>query len=139
LKIVPGDATTASAATVAPAAAVAEVAAAPIASPVLIRHISVARGVNGMEVSISPKTSMPATAMALSNPDRLVVDLPNALPAVKTKQIAVNSDDVKDVRISRYQENPPVTRVVIDMASAHEFQLVPGDKDLVVKLQPSLA
>jgi type IV pilus assembly protein PilQ len=118
-------------------------AAAPVAiaspSPVLIRSISVARGANGMEVSISPKTSAPATAMALSGPDRLVIDLPNALPAVKTSQILVNSAEVKDVRISRYQENPPVTRVVIDMASAHDFQLVRGDTDLVVKLQPTLA
>jgi type IV pilus assembly protein PilQ len=118
-------------------------AAAPVAiaspSPVLIRSISVARGANGMEVSISPKTSAPATAMALSGPDRLVIDLPNALPAVKTSQILVNSAEVKDVRISRYQENPPVTRVVIDMARAHDFQLVRGDTDLVVKLQPTLA
>jgi type IV pilus assembly protein PilQ len=134
----------ASGSTPAPAVeAPAMAAATPVAnaspSPVLIRNISVARGANGMEISISPKTSAPATAIALSGPDRLVIDLPNALPAVKTKQILVNSAEVKDVRISRYQENPPVTRVVIDMASAHEFQLVPGDKELVVKLQPSFA
>ena len=116
-------------------AAATPVPAAPSASPVLIRHVSVTRGANGMEVSISPKTSTPATAMALSGPDRLVIDLPNALPAVKTKQIMVNSADVKAVRISRYQENPPVTRIVVDMAGAHDFQLVPGDTDLVVKLQ----
>ncbi len=103
-------------------------------SPVMIRNISVVRGANGMEISISPKTSVPATAMALSGPDRLVIDLPNALPAVKTKQILVNSADVKDVRVSRYQENPPVTRIVVDMAGAHDFQLVPGEQDLVVKL-----
>jgi type IV pilus assembly protein PilQ len=127
----------------APVAVAAEApAAAPATSavsPVLIRNISVARGANGMEVSISPKTSAPATAIALSGPDRLVIDLPNALPAVKTKEILVNSADVKDVRISRYQENPPVTRVVIDMAAAQDFQLVPSEKELVVKLQPSLA
>ncbi len=146
LKVTGAEAVTASKSAVQPAAAVqapAIAAATPVAiaspNPVLIRSISVARGANGMEVSISPKTSAPATAIALSGPDRLVIDLPNALPAVKTNQILVNSAEVKDVRISRYQENPPVTRVVIDMASAHEFQLVRGDTDLVVKLQPTLA
>jgi type IV pilus assembly protein PilQ len=142
LKITAGEAVAATPATVAASAStpeVAEASPAAHASPVLIRHISVARGANGMEISISPKTSTPASAMALSGPDRLVIDLPNALPAVKAKQIAVNQDDVKNIRISRYQENPPVTRVVIDLANAHEFQLVPGDTDLVVKLQPSLA
>jgi type IV pilus assembly protein PilQ len=110
------------------------VAQAAAAGPVLIRHIAVSRGANGMEISISPKTATPAIATALSGPDRLVIDLPNAIPAVRTKQILVNSPDVKDVRVSRYQENPPVTRVVVDLAGAHDFQLVPGDQDLVVKL-----
>ncbi len=126
----------------APAPVAAAAASSPVAqattaaatNPVLIRNIAVTRGANGMEISISPKTSAPATAMALSGPNRLVIDLPNALPAVKTKQILVNSADVKDVRVSRYQENPPVTRVVVDLANAQDFQLVPGDQDLVVKL-----
>jgi type IV pilus assembly protein PilQ len=139
LKITKGEVAMASSstpATVAPEApVVAQAAAAPSASPVLIRNISVVQGANGMEVSISPNTSTPASAMALSGPDRLVIDLPNALPAVKTKEILVNSPDVKAVRISRYQENPPVTRVVVDLAGAHDFQLVPSDRDLVVKLQ----
>jgi type IV pilus assembly protein PilQ len=121
---------------------VAQAAPAPATTavgPVMIRHIAVTRGANGMELSISPKPATPATAIALSGPDRLVIDLPNAIPAVKTKQILVNSPGVKDVRISRYQENPPVTRVVVDMASAHDFQLVPGENELVVKLQPTMA
>ncbi|HEY3930211.1 MAG TPA: type IV pilus secretin PilQ [Candidatus Koribacter sp.] len=129
------EAAPAAAATVAEATA----PAAANASPVLIRHINVTRGANGMEIAISPKTSAPASAMTLSGPDRLVIDLPNALPAVKTKEILVNSPDVKDVRISRYQENPPVTRLVVDMTGAHDFQLVPGDDNLVVKLQPTMA
>lgn len=123
----------------APAAAeaqvVAQAAPAVAAGPVLIRHIAVSRGANGMEISISPKTTTPAIVTALSGPDRLVIDLPNAIPAVKTKQILVNSPDVKDVRVSRYQENPPVTRVVVDLAGAHDFQLVSGEQDLVVKLR----
>ena len=130
---------TPAATTEAPAVAQTSPAPAVAAAPVMIRHIAVTRGANGMELSISPKTATPATAIALSGPDRLVIDLPNAIPAVKTKQILVNSPDVKDVRISRYQENPPVTRVVVDMASAHDFQMVPGENDLVVKLQPTMA
>lgn len=145
LKVTPGAPVAASApaaVAAAPAEAapvVAEAKHAASSTPVFIRHVSVSRDGNGMQLDISPKTATPATAIALSGPDRLVIDLPNAIPAVKTKEILVNSPDVKSVRISRYQENPPVTRVVVDMASAHEFQLVPGDDKLTVKLQPSLA
>ncbi|ABF40475.1 type II and III secretion system protein [Candidatus Koribacter versatilis Ellin345] len=128
------------AAPVAPAP-VATATAAPAANttPVMIRQVNVTRGANGMEVAISPRTAAAPITQTLSGPDRLVIDLPNAIPAVRTKQIAVNSSDIKGVRISRYQENPPVTRIVVDMTSAHDFQLVPGEKELVVKLTPSMA
>jgi type IV pilus assembly protein PilQ len=135
LKVTEGTPIVASAPAQTAAPVVAQVAPAAVPDPVMIRNIAVSRGANGMEISISPKTATPAIATALSGPDRLVIDLPNAIPAIKTKQILVNSPDVKDVRVSRYQENPPVTRVVVDLAGAHDFQLVPGELDLVVKLR----
>ena len=125
-----------------PAPVAAEAAApaqAPSNAPVMIRQVSMTQGANGMELSISPKTASAPMAQTLSGPDRLVIDLPNAIPAVKTKQIMVNSPGVKDIRISRFQENPPVTRIVVDMTSAHEYQMVPGDNGLTVKLTPTMA
>ncbi len=120
---------------VTPVQAAAQPAAQSLA-PVLVRHIAVTRGAKGMEITISPKPAAEPQAMLLSNPDRLVIDLPNAMPAVRTREILVNSPEVKSVRVARYQENPPVTRVVIDLIKPQQYQLVADAGSLSVKMQP---
>jgi type IV pilus assembly protein PilQ len=101
--------------------------------PASIRNIAVTHGKAGMEVEIHGVTS--AKAMKLTGPDRLVLDFANAVPAVRTKNILVNSAELKDIRVGQFQNDPPVTRVVLDMASPVEYELVPGTNSLTVKFQ----
>ncbi len=100
-----------------------------------IRNIAVSQGTNGVEIQIHGVTS--ARAMKLTGPDRIVLDFTNAVPAVRSKNISVNSPELKDIRVGQFQNDPPVTRIVLDMKTAAEFQLVPGTDSLTVKLQPS--
>jgi type IV pilus assembly protein PilQ len=106
-------------------------------APASIRNIAISHGKAGMEVEIHGVTS--AKALKLTGPDRIVLDFANAVPAVRTKNILVNSAELKDIRIGQFQNDPPVTRVVLDMASAAEYELVPGNNSLVVKFQPTAA
>jgi type IV pilus assembly protein PilQ len=46
----------------------------------------------------------------------------------------VNTPEVKSVRVARFQAEPPVTRVVIDLSSNYEYELVPGSSKMTVKL-----
>ncbi|MDT8070806.1 MAG: type IV pilus secretin PilQ [Terriglobia bacterium] len=96
-----------------------------------IRKIAVTHGASGLEVQIHGATS--AKAMTLTNPDRVVLDFENSIPAVHTRNILVNSPELKDIRVGQFQNDPPVTRVVLDMKSAQEFDLVPGNGMLTVK------
>jgi type IV pilus assembly protein PilQ len=105
------------------------------AHPVLVRRISVARGRAGIEVEISASAPLTAKVMKLTDPDRLVVDLPNAIPAGHPRPIMVNSGDIKSVRMGRFQQDPPVTRVVLDLAAPHDCEVVPAGKKLVLKLR----
>ena len=100
-----------------------------------IRNVAVSHGAAGLEVQIHGATS--AKAMKLSDPDRVVLDFANTVPAVRTKNILVNSPEMKDIRIGQFQNDPPVTRVVMDMKVAQEFDLVPGDGMLTVKFHGS--
>jgi type IV pilus assembly protein PilQ len=102
-----------------------------------VRKVGVVRGKNGLEVEISGNAPLSPNALKLTGPDRVVVDLANAVPEGRNKTIAVNSGDVKTIRISRYQLYPPVTRVVIDLASAQDFELTPSANKLRVKLHPA--
>jgi type IV pilus assembly protein PilQ len=104
-----------------------------------VRNVGVVRGKNGIEIEISANAPLSPSALKLTGPDRVVIDLANATPMGRNKTIEVNSGDVKSIRVARYQLNPPVTRVVIDVASAQDFELAPAANRLKIKLHPASA
>lgn len=104
-----------------------------------IRAVSVSRGQQGLNVEITGSGPLTAKTMTLKSPDRLVLDIPNSVLEGRPRDIAVNSSDVKAVRAARYQDAPPVTRVVVDLAGTREFDVVPEGNKLVLKLRESLA
>lgn len=73
----------------------------------------------------------------LHSPERLVIDLPAArYPAKKTVH-PVNTDLVSTVRISQFQLDPPVARVVIDLLNgdiAYKVNVLSAQKKLVVDI-----
>jgi type IV pilus assembly protein PilQ len=85
-----------------------------------------------MAIEIAGSNS--ARAIRLSKPDRIVLDFPGAVPAVKNKNISVNSTEIKGIRVARFQQQPPVTRVVIDLSASYEFELSAAPSKLTVKL-----
>ncbi len=117
----------------------APVAAARTSSPISpisrINNISVARGKDALNIEISGTGPMTAKTMKLTQPDRVVVDIPNSVLQGRSRDIQVNSNDVKAVRAARYQSAPPATRVVVDMAAMGDFEVVPSGNKLVVKLR----
>lgn len=127
-----------------PAAKAVEAPAAAASSPaparaatgtVNLRDVQVSRASDGVEVSILATGPLTPKAMTLTAPDRLVIDLPNTISSRKAREIAVNSDDVKSVRVARFQVDPPVTRVVVDLVAPRNYQLVPEGNRLILKLR----
>ncbi|HEV3041555.1 MAG TPA: type IV pilus secretin PilQ [Candidatus Angelobacter sp.] len=100
-----------------------------------INNVSVARGKDSINIEVTGTEPMIAKTMKLDHPDRVVVDIPNSVLEGRAREIPVNSNDVKDVRASRYQSAPPSTRVVVDMNTMHDFEVVPSANKLVVKLK----
>lgn len=100
-----------------------------------IGKISVARGGDGLNIEISGSGPMTARTMKLTHPDRIVVDIPNSQLQGRAREIAVNSGDVKSVRVGRYQEG--TTRIVVDMAQLRDFQIAPEGNKLVVSMHDS--
>ncbi len=103
--------------------------------PVTVSNLAVSRGENSLDIEIVGNAPMTGKAMKLASPARVVVDIANAVPAGNNKTISVNSGDVKTVRMGRFQSEPPVTRVVVDLATARDFQLVPNGNKLVLHVQ----
>jgi type IV pilus assembly protein PilQ len=128
-------------------AAVAAVAPAPKAEPKheavetasakspVIRNISVQHANGAMAIEIMGATN--AHAMKLENPSRIVLDFPGTSFNMRS-HINVNSPEVKTIRVARFQQQPPVTRVVVDLNSPRDFELTPKGNSLVLKLQPTV-
>lgn len=100
-----------------------------------IREISVSRDQQSVSVEINASAPLTAKTMKLKSPDRLVLDIPNSVLEGRAREIAVNRDQVKSVRVAHYQDAPPVTRVVVDLVANRDFDLVPSGNKLVVKLR----
>src|SRR5947209_3408733 len=102
-----------------------------------INNISVARGKDSINIEVVGTEPMTAKTMKLTGPDRVVVDIPNSVLEGRAREIPVNSNDVKDIRAARYQAAPPSTRVVVDMSTMHDFEVLPSANKLVLRFKNS--
>ena len=103
---------------------------------VQVRGITVVRGHDGTNVEIHATGLLSPKTLTLRSPDRLVIDLVNAVPESRTRDIPVHAADLNMVRMARYQSDPPTTRVVLDLKSPQDFQLASMSDTLIVKLRP---
>jgi type IV pilus assembly protein PilQ len=101
-----------------------------------VRGVSVVRGHDGTDVEIRADGVLTPKVLTLKSPDRLVIDLANAIPESRPHEIPVHAADLKTVRMSQYQAEPPTTRVVLDLNGQQDFNLASTPDKLIVKLHP---
>ncbi len=99
-----------------------------------ITSVTVTDGSNGIEVEIAASQAVALRSQVASEPDRLVLDFPNALPGSDLHNQTVNRGQVNDIRVGIFSQNPPVTRVVIDLKSPQHYRIYPSGKTVLVKL-----
>jgi hypothetical protein len=75
-----------------------------------------------------------AQAQVLSDPERLVIDVPDAAMGLGLHKLLVNRGVVKDVRVGLFSTSPPITRIVVDWSAPMHYRLIPSGKTVVVKL-----
>jgi len=123
---------------IASAQPVAAPLAAKPAKTLSVKNVSVVRGKSGMQVEILATGPVTAQAMKLASPDRVVLDLPNTIPAAK-RELSVNGSDIKTVRMARFQVQPPVTRIVVDLVANRDYEVVPAGNKIILKLHEAKA
>jgi type IV pilus assembly protein PilQ len=119
-------------------AAAAAPSVAKSAKTVSIKNVAVVRGKSGMQVEILATGPVTPQTMKLASPDRIVLDLPNTIPAAK-RELSVNGSDIKMVRMARFQLQPPVTRVVVDLAANRDYEVVPAGNKIILKFHEAKA
>ena len=112
----------------------------PAASrPISVQEIAVAQLEDGagLEVEILGDGVMQYRTMELRQPDRLVVDIPDAVNRIRQRRLDVDTPPLKAVRVAQYARQPAITRVVMDLDSKVPFAVRPQANGLVVALGPS--
>ncbi len=100
-----------------------------------VNHVSVREGGTAIEVEIhTTGTVASPNTQAITGPDRIVVDFPGALPASELHALTVNRGPLKGVRSGLFFNNPPITRIVLDLTSAQAYQISQIPNGVVVTL-----
>ncbi len=97
-----------------------------------LQRVSVVRGADEIRVVINARGSVTPKLSKADSPARLIIDLPGTVMVTRQSHIAVDSADVKGVRIGMDGQNPPTTRVVVDLEHACRYELVPSEDGKLV-------
>lgn len=98
----------------------------------MLRNVTIVHGKTSIEIHMDASGPLTPVARVLSQPDRIVIDLPD-VGYTDSRRLPVNAGDVLGVRMALFHADPPVTRVVVDLAHPREYRLVSvGDRVTVV-------
>jgi len=104
-----------------------------------IKSFRIVQEKDGQAVEILSTKPLVPSIQAISDPDRLVIDLPNARLDTKQKRISVQADQISTLRADQFQQNPPVARVVVDLLAPRSYTWDAAGNRLVVHLGKSLS
>jgi len=104
---------------------------------IVIRKLSLLGSGNNVELEVSASGPVNPQAQLLANPNRLVLDFANASMGSGVHGMTIPRGPVSGVRIGILTNNPPVTRVVVDLTAPQGFQLFPSGNNVIVKLNNS--
>jgi hypothetical protein len=102
-----------------------------------IQDVAVHANGDSVEVEIHTSGASPApNTQAISAPDRIIVDFPGALPGegMRTLAMKVNSGALKGIRTGLFFNNPPITRVVLDLSEPQSYQISTTKNAVILKL-----
>ncbi len=97
-----------------------------------LEKVNVTRTGDGYNVELTARGPITPKLTTLDSPARLVLDLPNTVAATARGHISVANGDVKDVRIGMDGQNPPTTRVVVDLIHACQYEIGSADGNRIV-------
>ncbi|HEX3320257.1 MAG TPA: type IV pilus secretin PilQ [Terriglobales bacterium] len=100
-----------------------------------LQKVAVTRGTDSISIEITARGAVSPKLSTLASPARVIVDLPNTVMATSQSHVAITDDNIKGVRVGMDGQKTPNTRVVVDLAKACRYELLPGeDNKFTLKL-----
>ncbi len=100
-----------------------------------IQHVAIRQSAGGAtEIEIQTSRRVVPLTQIVNDPERLVIDFPDAVPGPQLRSLPGNNGQVKGVRAGLFSANPPITRVVLELKSTQDFKLQPSSNSVIVRL-----
>lgn len=100
---------------------------------VVVQEISVSAS-NPPVLHVQTSAFVALQVQVISNPERLVIDIPDSSPAPTLHAVNVDRGDLKRVRAGLFSTAPPTTRIVLDLNSPEWYRIIPDPAGFTVKL-----
>ena len=104
-------------------------------SPALVRGVAISQEGGRITLSVQASGPLGYETRTLTGPPRLVVDLPQSILVARERQLTVDDPAVKGVRLGQFQSQPPVTRLVVDLAVLVPYDVQATPDGLLVILE----
>ena len=104
-----------------------------------IKSFRIIQEKDGSAVEILATHPMVPSIQQISDPTRLVIDLPNARLDTTQKRMTVEADQISTLRADQFQEKPPIARVVVDLLAPRTYTWEAAGNRLVIHLGRSPA
>ena len=100
-----------------------------------LSQVLVQPGSEGVTVALRVEPGVAYRTMTLDNPSRVVIDFPDCrLAASISHSWPVTASPVHDVRISQFKVEPPIVRMVLDVASIPKYEIHPNSTGLEIRV-----
>jgi AMIN domain len=106
-------------------------------APIQIQKMKVVRQGTDVWVELSLTQPITPSSETASDPDRIVLILPDTISLARQQHVPVNLNGLRSIRIGLNNAEPPVTRVVLDLDSAHPYEIATDGATIIVKVQGS--
>src|SRR6202051_3079519 len=97
-----------------------------------VQHVTTAIQGGDLRVELTLSAPVKPSFETASNPDRILLDLPDTTSSDNLRSVAVNANGVRRVRTGQHSTNPLVTRVVLDLDQAHPYTVTMEGNRIVV-------
>jgi len=103
-----------------------------------VRNVVVREAGRAIEIEIHTSgAAVSPNTQAITRPDRILVDFPGALPGSELHALTVNRGPLKGIRSGLFFNDPPITRIVLDLLEPQSYRISPIPNGVVVRLGPA--
>lgn len=85
-------------------------------TPAEVRSVTVLPGDDGATLAVIASGPLTPKLQVVEGPLRLVIDVPGSMLSTVRKRIPFRNEQIKGIRINQNQSDPPITRIVVDLA-----------------------